>query len=78
MRTSSEPDRKQIDKSTLHDISDVHIDTALPQQERIKSFVKQIGNPYCYLDGDIVVTIGYADTDISLQERLKSYISNMG
>lgn len=78
MRISPKPDRKQIDKSTLRDIGGVHIDTTLPQQERIKSFVEQIGNPYCYLDGDIVVTIGYADTDISLQERLKSYISNMG
>ena len=53
------------------------IDMTLPQQERIKSYVEQIGNPYCYLDGDIVVTIGYADTDVSLQDRLKSYISNL-
>ena len=70
-------DRKGIDKSSLRDISGVSIDMTLPQQERIKSYVQQIGNPYCYLDGDIVVTIGYADTDVSLQDRLKSYISNL-
>lgn len=69
--------KKSIDKTDLRDIGSVSIDMTLSQQERMKSFVEQIGNPYCYLDGDIVVSVGYADTDISLQDRLKSYISSM-
>lgn len=68
---------KLIDRSALRDISSVHINTALPRDERIKSFVEQIGNPYCYRDGDIVVSIGYADTQVSLQDRLKSYVSTL-
>lgn len=73
----SEIDPKTINRSLLRDIGTVKIDMALPQSERLKSFVSQIGNPYCYLDGDIVVSIKYADTDISLQDRLKSYVSNL-
>lgn len=66
-------DIRTVDRETLIDIKNVKIDPGLSKQERIKSFVNQIGNPYCYLDGDIVVGISYADTDVSLEERLKSY-----
>ena len=69
--------KKSIDRGSLRDIGSVSIDMTLPQQERMKSFVEQIGNPYCYLDGDIVVSIGYADTDVNLQDRLRSYISGL-
>lgn len=66
-------DIRTVDRDTLIDIKNVKIDPGLSKQERIKSFVNQIGNPYCYLDGDVVVGISYADTDVSLEERLKSY-----
>lgn len=66
-----------IDRSALRDISGIRIDTTLPRDERIRSFVEQIGNPYCYRDGDIVVSIGYADTQVTLQDRLKSYVSTL-
>lgn len=71
-------DGRSIDRASLRDISSVHIDTTLPREERIRSFIDQIGDPYCYRDGDIVVSIGYADTQISLQDRLRSYVSTLG
>lgn len=66
-------DIRTVDRTNLRDISSVKIDPKLSKQERIQSFVRQIGNPYCYLDGDVVVGISYADTDVSLEDRLKSY-----
>lgn len=71
------PDIRTVDRANLVDISSVKIDSELPKTERIKSFISQIGNPYCYLDGDVVVGISYADTDISLEDRLKSYACSM-
>ena len=71
------PDIRTVDRANLVDISSVKIDSELPKPERIKSFISQIGNPYCYLDGDVVVGISYADTDISLEDRLKSYACNL-
>ena len=71
-------DVRNIDRSTLRDISSVVIDPNQSKEERIQSFVSQIGNPYCYLDGDVVVSISYADTDVSLEDRLKSYFTGMG
>ena len=62
-----------VDRSLLKDIRGVVIDTSKPCKERIKGYIEQIGNPYCYLDDDVVVEIGFADTGVSLQERLVSY-----
>lgn len=68
---------KAVDRSMLRDIKDVEIDTSVPCNERIKKFIEQIGNPYCYLDEGIVVEIGYADTKVSLHDRLVSYASSV-
>ena len=67
-------DPAAVDRSTLRDIRDVHINTELPKKERILDFIRQIGNPYCYLCGDYVVKVGFADTDVSLEDRMLSYI----
>lgn len=66
-----------VERSALKDISSVEIDTSKPCGDRVKNYVKQIGNPYCYLDQGVVVEIGYADTSVSLQDRLLSYASNI-
>lgn len=71
-------DIRTVDRSKLKDISKVVIDTSKPCEERIKSYVEQIENPYCYLDNGIVVGIGYADTQASLHDRLKSYALSLG
>ena len=36
-------DIRTVDPETLMDIRDVHIDRTLPKEERIKSFLQQIG-----------------------------------
>lgn len=68
---------KTADRSQLKDIRDVVIDTSKPCKERIKGYIEQIGNPYCYLDNGVVVEIGYANTGVSLQERLVAYANSM-
>ena len=63
-----------VDRSTMKDIRNVHVNTELPQKERILDFIRQIGNPYCYRCGDYVVKVGFVDTDITLEDRMLSYI----
>lgn len=71
-------DIRLVDINGLKNINSVKIDPQLSKEERIRSFVEQIGNPYCYRDGDTVVKISYADTDVTLEERLRAYIQTMG
>ena len=66
-----------IDISQLKDIKDVRLDPDSPREKRIRSFIAQIGNPYCYRDGDVIVSISYADTDVRLEDRLKAYASGL-
>lgn len=70
-------DIRKVDRSKLKDINDIRIDTTLPCEERLESYVAQVGNPYCYLDNGVVVGIGYADTTVSLQDRLKAFACSL-
>ena len=69
-----EVDVRTVDLSTLVDIDDVTVDASLPREERIRSFLAQIQNPYCFKCGDMVVKISHADTDVTLEERMEHYL----
>lgn len=67
-------DIRTIDRDTLVDINEVHIDRTLPREERLANFIQQIKNPYCYRCGKAVVKISFSDTDVTLEERLENYM----
>lgn len=67
-------DIRAVDRDSLVDIRDVKVNTALPKQERIQDFIRQIGNPYLYRHDKYVVKVSFADTDVSLEDRLAAYI----
>ena len=52
---------KTVDRSTLVQRSSVQLDPAAPREDRLREFIKQIRNPYCYLDGKTVVKISFAE-----------------
>ena len=47
LKEMREVDIRTVDKSQLVEISEVKIDTSLPDRERMLDFVQKIGNPYC-------------------------------
>ena len=63
--------------SELVDIRDVVIDKSLPLEERVRSYVEQIKDPYCFKVGDIVVRVSYAGKDKSLTDSFTSMIASM-
>lgn len=66
---------KGIDKSKLVDLRDVKIDRRLSKEDRIKSYIKQIKNPYLFKVDDTAVKIRFTDDGPSLEEKLCSIIS---
>ena len=70
-------DIRTVDREGLADIGDVHIDSALPREERFADFLRQIGNPYCYRCGKAVVKISFADTDATLDDRMEHYLETL-
>lgn len=61
-------DIRNVERDTLVDIRDVKIDRSLPLEERVRSFVEQIKNPYCFRCGDAVVKTSFLDTDVTLED----------
>jgi len=64
--------------SHLKDIRSVSIDTSQPVQERVRSFIRQIGDPYHYKVGDVVVTVSYSGDGSTLTDRFTEMLSLMG
>ena len=77
LKQMQEVDVSTVDKDTLVDISTVHVDESLPYAERVKEFVRQIKNPYCYLNNGVVVKVGFAGKE-PLEECIARYIRSKG
>ena len=58
----------------LVDIQDVSVDPNLPKEERIREFVRQIKNPYCFKCGKFTVRAQFAPDGPSLEECLKQIL----
>ena len=61
----------------LVDIRDVVIDKSLTLEERVRSYVEQIKDPYCFRVGNVVVRVSYAGKDKSLTDSFTSMIASM-
>ena len=66
-------DIRTVDKSILVDIADVEIDTSLPDRERMLDFIRQVKNPYCYLDHGTVVKISFSGSQ-RMEDCLKTCV----
>lgn len=67
-------DIRTVNRADLVDIRDVEIDRSLSKEDRIRSFISQIKNPYCFKCGDIIVKTSFIDTDVTLEERMEHYL----
>lgn len=70
-------DVRTVDPETLVDITSVHLDGEMSRKDRIRNFLEQIKNPYCYRVGKVVVKVSFADTDVTLEDRLEHYIRGL-
>ncbi len=68
--------RKEL-LDSLVDIRSVKIDPAQPVEERMKSYVEQIKNPYLFKVGSTVVRVSYADTQATINDNFVNLLSSM-
>lgn len=68
---------KTVDRNNLVQRSSVRLDPAAPREERLRDFIQQIKNPYCYLDGKTVVKISFSRTDTSMEDCLEHYLRGL-
>lgn len=72
-----EVDVRTIDRGCLKDLANVDIDPSLGTEEKRAEYIKQIGNPCCYIDNGIIVKLSFTDTNVTLEDRLKAYILSL-
>ena len=70
-------DPRTVDRSTLMQRSSVRLDPSAPREERLRDFIQQIKNPYCYLDGKTVVKISFTNTATTIEDCLENYLRSL-
>ena len=70
-------DITQVDRSTLVDIRNIHIDSSLPAAKKMHKYVEQFVNPYCFLGGDTPGNIRVVAEDKTLKQSLCDYFLSL-
>ncbi|MGO4943688.1 DUF6870 family protein [Streptococcus alactolyticus] len=53
-------DIRTVSKDSLVDIDSIQVDPDLSTKDKVKSYIEQIKNPYCYVSHGIVVKVSFA------------------
>ncbi len=62
---------------SLVDIRDVRIDRSMSVEDRMKSYVEQIKNPYMFKVGNTVVRVSYANTQATINDNFVNLLASM-
>ncbi len=73
---ANEQSKKNLLES-LVDIRDVKIDRSKPVEERMKSYVEQIKNPYLFKVGNTIVRVSYANTQATINDNFVNLLASM-
>lgn len=57
-------------------ITAVSIDKSVKPEKRIESLIDQLGNPYIYRDGSMIVKISFANNGKTLQSCMEDYLES--
>lgn len=64
-------------ENNLIDIRDVHIDANQSREERVRSYVEQIKDPYNFRVGDVIVHVAYSDNERSINDSFSTMLSSI-
>ena len=72
----NERSRKEL-LDSLVDIRDVRIDRSMSVEDRMKSYVEQIKDPYMFKVGNTVVRVSYANTQATINDNFVNLLASM-
>ena len=70
-------DIKTVDKTKLVDITTVKINPQDTPEKKMKDYIEQVKNPYCFLCNGYVVKLEFSDGDKSIEDCLINYINSL-
>ena len=72
-----ENNQTTADMSGLVDIRDVKVDRRLPVEDRIRSYVEQVKDPYCFRVGDVKVRVSFASNGRTLNDSFTDMLASL-
>lgn len=72
-----ENNQTTADMSGLVDIRDVKVDRSLPVEDRIRSYVEQVKDPYCFRVGDVKVRVSFASNGRTLNDSFTDMLESL-
>lgn len=63
--------------SSLVDIREVKVDRNLPTEDRVRSYVEQVKDPYCFRVGDVKVRVSYTAGEKTLNDSFRDMFASM-
>ena len=73
-RKMLETDFADVKLEDLADISRIRTDRGKSREERIRQYLRQVGNPYLVRVGDTMVKIRFANNGISFEDAFESLL----
>jgi len=70
-------DVRTVDKSKLVDISGVKINPKDTPEKKMKDYIEQVKNPYCFLCNGYAVKLEFDDGDKSIEDCMIDYINSL-
>ena len=70
-------DIRTVDPETLVDVTTIIIDENLSKEERVKEYLRQVKNPYCFKVGAVVVKCSYSNDGVTLKDRFEQLVRTL-
>lgn len=70
-------DIRTVDPDSLVDVNTIHIPEELTGDERMREFIHQIKNPFCYRVGNVVVKNVYSQDGVTINDRFGQLVKNL-
>ena len=70
-------DVRTVDIDTLTDLRDIVIDTKLPVEKKLASFVKQTKNVYVHRIEDFVIKVKFQEQGPTIDDKMEEYLRHL-
>ena len=77
LQTLNDVDLRTVNRAELVERCTVKIDPNATREERLQSYIKQIKNPYCYMDGKTAVKISFSNTMTTMEDCIAHYLKGV-
>ncbi len=77
LNTMKNVDVRTVNRDELVERSTVKINPNVSREERLRMFIEQIKNPYCYKDGKTVVKISFSQTKTTMEDCIADYLKGL-